>query len=302
MTERFIAVKKFVASLAVLPLAFGLAACGSNSSEQGAASGESGDPITIGVVGADAVHDAFVEEAKAEGIEVEIQDLSDYNQPNPALENGDIDINWFQHIDYLANYNNSNGGDIAVLGGTEIYPLGLYSEKYDSVDQIGEGETIAIPNDPTNSVRALLVLEGNDLISFKDPNVQYPTVDDIDTENSKVEVVAVDATQAALSLGENAGSVINNDFLADAGLEATDAIAVDDASSDAAKKYANVFAVQPEDLDNETYKKLVEVFHSDAVQQAVSDNTQGTAIEVNDSQEELNKILDETEKALQEQQ
>ncbi|MBM7052060.1 MetQ/NlpA family ABC transporter substrate-binding protein [Rothia sp. ZJ1223] len=281
--------KKFVASLALVPLAFGLAACGSNSSE--------GETIKIGVTGASQEHEAFTEAAKEEGISVEIIDLADYNKPNPALKSGDIDLNWFQHLDYLSKYNVENDDNLQLVGPTVIYPMALFSSQYDSVEAIPEGSEIAIPNDPSNSGRALLLLEANGLVEFTS-ETDAPTVDDVDTKKSKVKISAVDATQTVRSMGSVAGSVVNNDFILDAGLDPNEALAMDDPANPSARKYVNAFVSRDGDQDNETYKKLVEIFHSQKVQDAVQEVSGGTAVEVTTDIEELRASLAELEEDL----
>ncbi|QRZ61886.1 MetQ/NlpA family ABC transporter substrate-binding protein [Rothia sp. ZJ932] len=281
--------KKFVASLALVPLAFGLAACGSNSSE--------GETIKIGVTGASQEHEAFTEAAKEEGISVEIIDLADYNKPNPALKSGDIDLNWFQHLDYLSKYNVENDDNLQLVGPTVIYPMALFSSQYDSVEAIPEGGEIAIPNDPSNSGRALLLLEANGLVEFTS-ETDAPTVDDVDTKKSKVKISAVDATQTVRSMGSVAGSVVNNDFILDAGLDPNEALAMDDPANPSARKYVNAFVSRDGDQDNETYKKLVEIFHSQKVQDTVQEVSGGTAVEVTTDVEELRASLAELEEDL----
>lgn len=283
--------KKFVASLALVPLAFGLAACGSNSSD---ATSDKSETIKIGVTGADAVHEAFIEAAKNEGINVEIIDLGDYNQPNPALTAGDIDLNWFQHLDYLSKYNVENNDNLQVVGPTVIYPMALFSSKYDSVDAIPEDSEIAVPNDPSNGSRALMLLEANGLIELTS-ETDAPTVDDVDSEKSKVTVIAVDATQTVRSMESVAASVVNNDFILDAGLDPNEALAMDDPANPSARKYVNVFVSRDGDQDNETYKKLVDVFHTQPVQDAVQEVTRGTSVEVTTDVSELRATLSDLE-------
>ena len=124
--------------------------------------------MKIGVVGkGDAQWAAFEEAAADEGITVELVDFADYAQPNPATTEGELDLNQFQHIVYLADYNVSAGEDLTPIGATAIYPLGLYSQKYDSVEDIPEGETVAVPNDASNQARGLLVLQSAGLIELK---------------------------------------------------------------------------------------------------------------------------------------
>lgn len=291
-TERFIAVKKFVATLALVPLALGLAACG--SSTQGSASSSSDKPIKIGVVGADPSNEKLVEVAKAEGINVEIVEFGDYSQPNPALSSGEIDLNWFQHIDYLSNYNVKSNDTLQIVGPTVIYPMALFSKKHDSLSALPDGAEIAIPNDPSNEGRALLLLQANGLVSFKS-DTSTPTADDIDPAKSKVKVTTVDATQTVLAMESVDASVINNDFIKDAGLNPKDALAQDDPANESARPYVNLFVARAADADNETYKKLVELYHTDAVQAVVQDDTQGTAVEVKTDVAELRSTLADIE-------
>lgn len=157
-----------IAPLAALSL---LALAGCASSAGGAGEPELGteeNPVKLGVVGASDPYWAVYEEAvEAEGIALEIVDFTEYTQPNPALSEGELDINQFQHIQYLADYNASSGDDLQPIGATAIYPLGLYSEKYDSVEDIPDGETVVVPNDATNQARGLLVLQEAGLITSR---------------------------------------------------------------------------------------------------------------------------------------
>ena len=151
-----------LAALAVVPLFVALAGCATGSADAGSGSdGSSEDEVVkIGVVGkGDEQWPAFVDAAAEEGITVELVDFGSYEQPNPALTEGEIDLNQFQHIVYLAEYNNASGSDLTPIGSTAIYPLGLYSKKYDDVDSIPEGETVAVPDDASNQARALNVLQ-----------------------------------------------------------------------------------------------------------------------------------------------
>lgn len=288
--------KKFVATLALVPLAFGLAACGSSSSDTSAAEGTAENPIKIGIVGESNEHEAFVKAAAEEGLTVEIVDLGDYNQPNPALASGDIDVNWFQHIDYLSTYNVEKNDTLQILGPTVVYPMALFSSKHSSIDAIPEGAEIAVPNDPSNLGRALLLLEANGLVTFTSDTTR-PTVDDLDTAASKVKVTPVDAAQTVLSMESVDASVVNNDFIMDAGLNPSDALAQDDASSVGAKPYVNLFVTTDEKKDDETFKKLVDIFNTQPVLDAVAEVSEGTAVQVDLSTEELRGIQAELEEA-----
>ncbi|WP_278667255.1 MetQ/NlpA family ABC transporter substrate-binding protein [Rothia aeria] len=284
--------KKFVAALAVVPLVFSLAACGSSSNGNG-----DSKKITIGVVGNETANQVLKDEAAKQGITIEYSEFTDYAQPNPAVDAGDNDMNRFQHIAYLANYNVSSGKDLQIVGSTNIYPMAIFSKKHKKVDEIPQGGTIAIPNDSVNEARALLLLKAQNLVTFKS-EVHTPTHNDIDTGKSKVKVTPVDAAQTVVSLDSVDAAVINNTFLADAGLNPSDALAQDDPNNPDARRYVNLFVAQKDKVNNETYKKVVEIFHSKTVQDAVKEDSKNTAVEVNLSQDELKKALENEEAAL----
>jgi D-methionine transport system substrate-binding protein len=268
---------KLLAALATLPLVAALAACAAP------AAGEDGDDVVkIGVVGkSDPQWAAFEEAAADAGIDIELVDFADYAQPNPATTEGELDLNQFQHIVYLADYNVSADEDLTPIGATAIYPLGLYSTKYDSVKDIPAGETIAVPNDASNQARALLVLQSAGLVELKSGGTIFSDLADIDEAKSKVKVTALEASLTPTSLPDVAAAVINNDFVADAGLSFEDAIAQDDPSDPNALPYVNIFAARAEDADDETYLELVEIFQTDPdVQAGLIEASGGTAVPV----------------------
>lgn len=273
--------KKSLAAVALaLPLALLLGGCATGSDDS-AGSGDAGQtegPVRIGVVGAgDPYWETYTEAAAAEGIEIELVDFTEYTQPNPALSAGELDLNQFQHVIYLATYNEQSGEDLVPIGATAIYPLGLYSTQYDSVEDIPEGETVAVPNDESNQARGLLVLQSAGLVELKDGGSIFSTVADV-LDSSKVKVEALDAAFTATSLPDVAASIVNNDFLEDAGLTPEDAIATDDPSDPNALPYVNIFAARAEDADNETYQKLVEIYqNSQDVLDGVQEASGGTA-------------------------
>jgi len=289
---------KILAALAALPLIASLAACATP------AAGETADDVVkIGVVGkGDPQWAAFEEAAADEGIQIEIVDFADYAQPNPALTEGELDLNQFQHIVYLADYNVSAGEDLAPIGSTAIYPLGLYSLKYDSVKDIPAGETVAVPNDASNQARALLVLQSAGLIELKSGGTIFSDLADIDEAKSKVEVTALEASLTPTSLPDVAAAIINNDFVEDTGLTFDDAIAKDDPSDPNALPYVNIFAARAEDQDDETYLKLVDIFQTDPdVQRALVDASGGTGVPivtpVEDLEDSLAKVEADTKSA-----
>lgn len=297
-SKTFSPTKAVRAAALVLPLALLLSACAGTANDAGDAAGAptENETVKIGVVGAgDPYWDTYVDAAAVEGIDVELVDFSEYTQPNPALTAGELDLNQFQHVIYLATYNVQSGEDLVPVGSTAIYPLGLYSAKYGSADEIPAGETVAVPNDESNQARGLLVLQSAGLIELKDGGSIFSTVADV-LDTSKVKVEALDAAFTATSLPDVAAAIINNDFVEDAGLSFDDAIAVDDPADPNALPYVNIFAARAEDADNPTYQKLVEIFQtSQDVQDGVQDASGGTAVLLQTPVDDLVTSLHEVE-------
>ncbi|WP_437584479.1 MetQ/NlpA family ABC transporter substrate-binding protein [Paramicrobacterium sp. CJ85] len=287
--------KKLLAALAALPLIATLAACSGSSAEASAEKGSADNPVKIGVVGAsDPYWQTYVDAAADEGISVEIVDFGEYTQPNPALSEGDIDMNQFQHVIYLAQYNEASGDDLTPIGATAIYPLGLYSTQYDSVEDIPDGAEVAVPNDESNQARGLLVLQSAGLITLKDGGSVFSTVSDVVESKSRVTVTALEASLTPTSLPDLAAAIINNDFIEDAGLKASDAIAQDDPADPNAVPYINIFVTRAADKDNKVYNKLVDIYHSSQdVLDGVQETAGGTAEFVETPADELQASLDE---------
>lgn len=253
--------------------------------------------VTLGTVGAsDPYWKTFKDEAREQGIDLEVKDFADYPQPNPALSEGELDVNQFQHLVYLAEYNVGNDDDIVPIGSTAIYPLALYSTKVESVDEIKKGDTVVVPDDDSNQARALLILQSAGLLELSDGGTPYSTISDIDEAASTVTVKAIKADLTPTSLPDVTAAVINNDFVEKAGLKFEDAIAKDDPSDPNAMPYVNVFAVRAEDKDNPTYQKLVKIYQdSKSVRDGVSDISGGTAEFIKVPQADLQKTLDKVE-------
>lgn len=275
------------ASVSVIA-ATGLAACSSDSSGNSASNG----PITIGTTDASKkAWAAFEDEAKKEGFDIKIQNFSDYNTPNQALDQGEIDTNNFQHLKFLGEYNKGNGTDLVPIVATEIVPLALFWKDHDSLDGI-EGQEIAIPNDATNQGRAINVLVQAGLVTLKEEGLITPGLPDIDEAASKVKVTPVDAAQTPAAYGEGKPAVINNSFLDRAGIDPTTSIFQDDPNSKEAEPYINAFVVRAADADREDLKKLAEVWHTQPVQDAVAEDSKGTSVPVERTPEELQAILE----------
>ncbi|MEJ8283664.1 MULTISPECIES: MetQ/NlpA family ABC transporter substrate-binding protein [Curtobacterium] len=235
----------------------------------GAAAGDAAPKtVTIGVSDKSLPYwNTYVKAAKEQlNVTVKLQNFSDYSLPNPALKDEQIDINQFQHIQYLANYNVTSDDDLQPIGATAVYPLPLYSTKVSDVADFEDGAKVAIPNDAINEARALLVLQAADLLELKDGGNAFSTTADITSH--KVDVQTLDASQTANALqqGSVEGAIVNVNYATSAGLDTKDAIFQDDPKSASAAPYVNVFAVRDADKDNKTYLDLAELFQDDAVQ------------------------------------
>ncbi|OEY13379.1 MetQ/NlpA family ABC transporter substrate-binding protein [Corynebacterium sp. Marseille-P4321] len=285
---------RFAAAATAALLAFGVAACGgTESSTSDNASGGEAVTVKIGTTDADLkAWSVFADKAQEEGINLDIVRFTEYPQVNPAQTEGQIEISKFQTINYQAQYNATANQDLRIIGSGEINVLGLYWKDHDSTDGI-EGEEVAIPNDPSNQGRAINVLVQAGLLKLKpDAPTLTPTPADIDKEASKVSVVAVDASQTPNAYNEGRPAIINNNWLQRAGIDPASSVAADDPNSELAEPYINVFTVSADDLDNATYEKLVEVWQSPEVTEALNEDSNGTAVQVQRTKEELNEILD----------
>ncbi|MCL2787156.1 MAG: MetQ/NlpA family ABC transporter substrate-binding protein [Micrococcales bacterium] len=239
-------------------------------------------PVTIGVVGADGPQfHTLKTNAEAEGIFIELVDFTDYQQPNPATAAGDLDLNQFQHIRFLAQYNNESGADLVPIGSTAIYPLSLFSTKYGSVEEIPDGAQITIPNDETNLARALGVLASAGLIELKEgASPLFTTLDDVEASNSRIVVTPVSANQTGRTLQDPsvAGAIINNDYVADTGLEPSQAIAKDDPSSSAALPFVNIWVTRAADATDPVYVEIVRLAQQDDFGEGLLANSAGSGV------------------------
>lgn len=282
---------KFAATAIVAALA--LTACSSSDAA------DSDDPIRIGVVGEENEQwPIFVEKAKEAGIDVELVNFTAYPEPNPALSTDQLDLNQFQHLQYLADYNTAADDDLTPIGSSAIYPLALYSNEYKTAQDIPDGSEIAVPNDATNLARALYVLQDAGLITLKEGAGSLATEIDIIEDESRVTVTPIAAAQTPAALQSVAASIINNDYVTDAGLDPVDAIAQDDPSSPATRPFINIWVTRDEDKDNETLNKLVEISHDAEVEAALKSQSGNTAVIVDLPAEELAGYLADIEEEL----
>nr|WP_221333514.1 MetQ/NlpA family ABC transporter substrate-binding protein [Nocardia transvalensis] len=266
-----------------LTAALTLTACGGSDAS-------SDNVVRIGTTDRDHSWDVFEQKAKEKGITLKITNFSDYKQPNLALSQQQIDVNLFQHLQFLGQYNVANNDDLTPVGATYIVPLGLYSKKHKQVSEIPQGGEIAIPNDPTNQARALNVLQKAGLVKLA-PGVAQPSPADVDKAASKVKVTTVDAAQTALSLDSVDGSVINNTFLERSGVDPNAALFKDDPKDPAAEPYINVVVTRADDKDKPVYQTIVDLWHDPEVQRAHAEITKNTAVEVRRTGPEVQQIL-----------
>ncbi len=218
------------------------------------------------------ITEALKDEFAKEGLDVEIKVFDDYVQPNLALDQGDIDANFFQHIPYLVNFARERGLNLENLGSVHIEPMGLYSDKIKSLDELKEGDEVLIPSDPSNGRRALLLLEKNGLITLKDDTKEDLTEKDIDQNIKNLKFTPVEAANIPNVYKDAALAAINTNFALGAGLNPSkDAIALEDKDS----PYANIIAVRKGDETKDKFKKLIKVFQSDACKKFIEEKYNG---------------------------
>lgn len=233
--------------------------------------------VKIGVSGSDnRIWDFVAKKAKKEGIDIEIVRFSDYVQPNLALEEGELDANAFQTISYFNEFKKEHDLDLTPVGTTVIAPLGLYSEKYKSVDDIPDGAKIAVPNEATNMGRAFLLLQEAGLIELPEDFDGNGSLDKIKKNPKKIEIVPVVAGQTPRVLPDVAASIINNGIAVDAGFNPVkDSIFHED---DTATPYINIIAARTEDKDNKTLKKIVELYQQEDTADFIEKEYNGSTI------------------------
>lgn len=239
------------------------------------------DPVTVklGIMGAsdEEVWDPIIAAFAEKGVTIEKVFFSDYTQPNAALDAGDVDLNSFQHYTYLNNEIATAGYDITAIGDTLITALNLYSKNISSLDEIKDGDIIAVPNDAVNEHRALSVLQAAGLITV-DPDVDSATVNDIIDNPLNLEFYEVDASQTASLLPDVTAAIVNGGYAIDAGLKRDDAIFFDDPSYYTTNAYVNIIAARTEDADNELYQEIVKAYQSELTEWIYANTFQGTYI------------------------
>lgn len=291
--------KRIIAlSLSAASLALALTACGSSSSAsddaaQASGSSDAQTTVKLGVVGAiyEDIWAPAKEKLADEGIDLEFVQFSDYVTPNNALANGEIDLNAFQHRIYLQNEIDNYGYAIQNIGNTFIIPLNLYSQKVSSVDELKDGDVVAIPDDLTNGDRALKVLEAAGLIEL-DPNAAFnPTVDDITSYKVNITIEELKANTIPSVLPDVAAAVVNGNYALDFGLKTDEAIYKDSVLD--VEEYWNLIAARTADVEDPDtaaiYEKVVEAFQSSATEDVFNNTFGGYFIAVGWDQDLINQ-------------
>lgn len=218
-----------------------------------------------------------------EGWELKVTEFEDYVQPNLVVDSGEIDANYFQHKPYLDNFNEENGTKLVSVAGIHYEPFGIYPGTKKSLDELTEGDTIAVPNDTTNEARALLLLQDNGLIKLKEGAGLKATVRDIEENPKNLKIEELEAAQVARVKDEVAFVVLNGNYALEAGFSvAKDAIAYEKSDSEAAKTYVNIIAVKEGNENNEGIKALVAALKSDDVKKFINDTYDGAVIPYED--------------------
>ncbi|MBS5197026.1 MAG: MetQ/NlpA family ABC transporter substrate-binding protein [Clostridiales bacterium] len=243
---------------------------------------------TISVAASATPHAEILEQAKPlleeKGYELEVKIFDDYIIPNEVVESGDFDANYFQHIPYLESFNEEKGTHLVDAGDIHYEPFGIYPGKKDSLDDIEEGDTIAVPNDTTNEARALLLLQDNGIIKLKDGVGLEATKNDIEENPHNVEIVELEAAQIPRVVQDMSYVVLNGNYALQADYSvAKDSLAYEKSDSEAAKTYVNLIAVKEGNEDSEAVKALVEVLKSDEIKDYINETYDGAVIPFEDS-------------------
>ncbi|XAW87398.1 MetQ/NlpA family ABC transporter substrate-binding protein [Vibrio sp. CDRSL-10 TSBA] len=220
------------------------------------------------------VAEAVAKEAAKQGLNVKVVEFSDYITPNAALEDGSIDLNSYQHQPFLDNYNSSHDSHLVSIGQSILMRMGIYSNKYHSLDELPQGARIAIPNDPTNGGRGLLLFADSNLITLREGTGFKATLNDVVENPKDFQFVEVDAAQLPRTLDDVDAAAITMNYVMSAGLDPKkQGIYLE---SKQAPLAVMVIAAREQDKDNEDYKKFVQIYHSEAIRQYMQQAFKGT--------------------------
>ena len=268
----------FLATVAGLG-AVALAGCsnGGTGTAAGSSAGSTAASTTLTVGASPTPHaqiltDFAAPKLKDQGIELKVKEYTDYIQPNKDTTSGALDANYFQHINYLNNYNKENKTDLVSVGAIHYEPFGIYAGKSKDLSNIADGATIAVPNDPTNEGRALLLLEQEGIIKLKDSKNLESTPNDIAENPHNVQFQEVEAAAVPRTLQSVDFAVINGNYAIEAGYHVKDALAHEKAGTAAVNEYANIICTTKEKEDDTSIKALVKVLQSDDFKKYLEEN------------------------------
>ena len=280
--------KKFLSLILALALSASLTACGSSDTTETTDDADSGDTtetVTLKVAASPTPHAEILEQVKPilaeQGIDLVITEYGDYIVPNTAVDEGDEDANYFQHTPYLEQFNAENGTDLVSAGKIHYEPMGIYAGKTASLEELPDGATIAVPNDATNEARALQLLAAQGLIEIDPEAGLNATPNDITSNPKNLEFTELDAAMIPNTIEEFDLNVINSNYALQAGLNpAEDALASEDASSDAAQTYANIVAVKAGHENDPAIVALVDALHSEEIQEFINTTYAGSVLPI----------------------
>lgn len=212
---------------------------------------------------------------------LEITEFTDYVQPNTVTESGEVDANYFQHGPYLESFNEENGTHLVSVAAIHYEPFGLYPGKSKSLDELADGAKIAVPNDTTNEARALQLLAAQGIITLKEGAGLTATKNDVVDNPHNVEIIEMEAAQLPRTLADVDYAIINGNYAQEAGFSVgTDALAVEDATSEAAQTYANLLVVKEGNEDSPAIKALTAALTSQAVKDYINENYDGAVVPI----------------------
>ena len=264
----------------LLAIALFLVACGNKNENKESTSSQSGAAKTEKlIVGATPIPHAELlnlvkDDLKKEGIELEVVEFNDYVQPNKALADKSIDANFFQHVPYMEDFGKKNHIDMVAVGNIHLEPMALYSKKIKNVNDLKNGDTLIIPNDPTNGGRALILLDKAGIIKLKDNTKLDSTPADIVQNPKNIKIETLSNEQIAPRLSEVAGAIINSNFAIDAGVTKNEIILIEGKDS----PYVNIVTVLKGNENDERVKKLVKALQSEKVKKFIEEKYEGRVI------------------------
>ncbi|MGN0287856.1 MAG: MetQ/NlpA family ABC transporter substrate-binding protein [Atopobiaceae bacterium] len=264
--------RNFIGASAAVFAATALAACGNSS--DGSSSSSQTQTLTVAASPsphAEILNNFAAPKLKDQNIDLQVKEYTDYIIPNQVTSSGEVDANYFQHINYLNNYNQENNTDLVGVAAIHYEPFGIYAGKSKDLANIADGAQIAVPNDPTNEGRALLLLQQENLITLKDPDNLQATPVDIAENPHNLQFSEVEAAAVPRQLEDVDFAVINGNYAIEAGMHVSDALAVESKEGKAVEQYANYIVTTPDKKDDARIQALVSVLTSDDFKQYLSD-------------------------------